>query len=152
MVLFEASTLLNAVPEKVFEFHENPENIRRIAPRSLKVLRVECGKKAVEGERFHLEISQFGITLRWTGIWEKVERESLLVDVSEKSPFAHWRHSHIFQPCGGGCRMTDRVECQLPGGWAGRMAGRLILPAFLSRMFQERHRATRRLFSGPTAG
>ncbi|MFZ4777109.1 MAG: SRPBCC family protein [Terrimicrobiaceae bacterium] len=150
MLTFEASTLLNATPERVFEFHENPENIRRIAPQSLKVLGVECEKRAALGSKFQIKISQWGIGLEWVGIWEQVTKPALLVDIAEKSPFAFWRHSHIFEPSGAGCRMTDRVEYRLRGGALARIAERLILPVFFPAMFRARHRATRRFFAEPT--
>ncbi len=152
MFTFEASTLLNAPPERVYEFHENPENIRRIAPQSLKVISVECEKKAVAGARFRIEVSQWGIGLKWVGVWDQVARPSLLVDTAEKCPFSFWKHSHIFEPCEAGCLMTDRVECRLKGGALSRLAERLILPVFFSAMFRARHSATRKLFAETTPG
>lgn len=144
--IFEKSTILEASVEDVFAFHENPRNLMQIAPATLRVISIECEVRAVEGEKFAIHARQFGIPIRWVGVWEKVEQPNLLVDGAEKSPFAFWRHSHIFEAEGSGCRMTDRVECRLPGGRLGAVAGALGLPLVFGPMFRARHEATRRWF------
>jgi len=152
--IFEASTWLEADVERVFAFHENPENLRKIAPASLRIRAITCAPHAVVGENFELSATQFGVPIHWRGVWEVVDSPSQLVDGAEKSPFAYWRHSHLFAREGGGCRMTDRVECLLPGGWAGRLVGALVLPVVFGAMFRARHAATRDWFrrTAATAG
>lgn len=145
--VFETSTPLAATCEALYAFHENPENIQLIAPRSLIVKQVVCSPQAKEGETFQIQASQFGLPIRWTGKWEKANAPGLLVDVALKSPFAFWRHSHIFEPHPHGAMLTDRVEYELKGGIAGRLASRWILPLVFTAMFRSRHRATRIHFS-----
>lgn len=135
---FQASCLLVAEPCKVFAFHENPANIRRIAPASLKILSVDAEPTAHEGGRFEMVVQQFGIRVKWNGRWEVVDKPHLLVDVGERCPFPGWRHRHEFKESTGGTLMTDAVEFELP-------AGRLLAPfarILLDRMFQSRHVAT----------
>lgn len=152
MNLFEASTLLEASPERVFAFHENPNNLRMITPSSLKILKLEAGTSAVVGEKFLIEIAQFGFPIRWRGVWETVSPPRVLVDVAERSPFSSWRHSHIFEAERGGCRMTDRVEYSVGWGFLGWIAERVVLPLFFAGMFRSRHAATRRFFAEATRG
>ena len=144
---YQRSTPLRATPAEVFAFHENPRNIARIAPPSLRIQSVECHEKAAPGGTFRIRASQFGLPIDWTGRWEEVESPRLLVDGALRSPFAHWRHSHIFEPHPEGTLMTDRVECLLKGGTAGALATRLALPLVFTGMFRARHAATRRFFS-----
>ena len=146
--LFQASTQISATPEALFLFYENPENMRRIAPPSLKIHLVECAPEAVEGEEFRIQASQFGMPINWTGRWAKVEKPGVLVDVGVHSPFSIWSHSHVFEVLGGGSLMTDRVEYLLKGGVAGKMVSRWIMPEVFRRMFQGRHKATRHYFEG----
>lgn len=146
-VYFERSVVVSATAEELFLFHENPRNISKIAPASLKVREVECETTARTGGVFKIQASQFGLPIRWTGVWEKVEVPHALVDTALDSPFAVWRHSHLFEPVEGGCRMTDRVEFLLKGGIFGLVISRIVMPIVFSGMFRARHEATRRWFS-----
>ncbi len=146
--VFQASTRVSASPDELFSFHENPGNIAKIAPASLRVHSVECAPVAVEGGEFRIRASQFGVPIDWTGRWERVERPGILVDAGVRSPFAVWRHSHVFESDGGGSVMTDRVEYLLKGGVAGELVSRWVLPLIFREMFRARHKATRRYFAG----
>ncbi len=136
---------MEATPEEVFAFHENPSNLAKISPRSLRIRKITCAPNAVCGGRFEVSVSQFGLPIDWLGVWVRVEPPGLLVDEAEKSPFRFWRHSHLFEADGaGGCLMTDRVEAELPGGG---LVSALALPLVLGPMFRARHRATREWFA-----
>ncbi len=145
--VFESSTPVTTTPEALYEFHENPENIRLIAPSTLTVQDIECERQARPGGTFRIRARQFGLPIRWTGQWEKAEAPGLLVDTALSSPFAIWRHSHIFSPHPQGALLTDRVEYLLKGGFAGRLVSRWILPLVFAGMFRSRHEATRQHFS-----
>jgi ligand-binding SRPBCC domain-containing protein len=145
--VFESSTPVRTTPETLYEFHENPENMRLIAPATLTVQEITCQKQAKAGETFRIRARQFGLPIRWTGQWEKAEAPVLLVDTALSSPFAIWRHSHIFSKHPQGALLTDRVEYLLKGGFAGRIVSRWILPLVFAGMFRSRHEATRRHFS-----
>jgi ligand-binding SRPBCC domain-containing protein len=145
--VFESSTPVATTPETLYEFHENPENMRLIAPSTLTVQEIDCEKQARPGGTFRIRATQFGLPIRWTGQWEKAEAPGLLVDTALRSPFAIWRHSHIFSKHPQGALLTDRVEYLLKGGFAGRIVSRWILPLVFAGMFRSRHEATRRHFS-----
>ena len=145
--VFESSTPVATTPETLYEFHENPENMRLIAPSTLTVQEIDCEKQARPGGTFRIRARQFGLPIRWTGQWEKAEAPGLLVDTALSSPFAIWRHSHIFSKHPQGALLTDRVEYLLKGGLAGRLVSRWILPLVFAGMFRSRHEATRRHFS-----
>jgi ligand-binding SRPBCC domain-containing protein len=145
--VFESSTPVATIPETLYEFHENPENMRLIAPSTLTVQEIDCEKQARPGGIFRIRARQFGLPIRWTGQWEKAEAPVLLVDTALSSPFAIWRHSHIFRKHPQGALLTDRVEYLLKGGFAGRIVSLWILPLVFAGMFRSRHEATRRHFS-----
>ena len=145
--IYERSVEIPASAKELFHFHENPRNISKIAPASLRVESVECEEIARVGGIFKIRASQFGMPIRWTGKWEAVETPRLLLDIALDSPFAVWRHSHIFEEVPGGSRMTDRVEFLLKGGPLGSLISRLAMPLFFAGMFRSRHTATRRFFS-----
>lgn len=148
--VFERSVRLDASPAEVYGFHEDPRNISKISPSSLRVERVECSVPAKAGEEFRLRVSQFGLPLEWIGVWEEAVPHARLVDGARKSPFRHWRHQHLFRAEGSVTVMTDRVEYALNAGWFGAL-GRLLdataLRILFAGMFFARHRATRKFFS-----
>ena len=145
--LFERSVLLTAPPEEVYAFHEDPRNIVKISPPSLRVEKVECTVPARAGEEFRLRVSQFGLPLEWIGYWDEAVPCSRLVDGARKSPFCHWRHHHLFAEAPGGTLMTDRVEYALPFGIIGRLLDRTVMMMVFAAMFAARHRATRKYFA-----
>ena len=151
-VIYKRSVEIPATVEELFRFHENPHNISKIAPASLRVESVECEEAARAGGVFKIRAAQFGVPIRWTGKWEKVEPPRLLLDIALDSPFAVWRHSHIFEASACGCRMTDRVEYLLKGGFVGGLVSRFAMPVFFAGMFRARHAATRRFFSKSARG
>ena len=147
MPVFTRSTLVPATPEELFRFHENPHNLRRIAPPGLRILEIDARETAQPGERFTIAVRPGPLTLRWTGCWETVNPPTLLIDTGIRCPFALWRHHHIFEPHPDGAILTDRVEFRLPwyrGGPFGDLVCRhLVFP----RMFADRHAATRAWFA-----
>jgi len=145
--VFQRSVLLDGTPGEVYAFHEDPRNISKISPPSLKVKRVECSVPARAGEEFRLSVSQFGLLLEWVGVWEEVSPHLRLVDGARKSPFKHWRHQHLFTPRGAGTLMTDRVEYSLPLGIVGKLLDVTVMKMVFFVMFQARHAATRAYFS-----
>jgi len=149
---FERSTLLETSPADAFVFHENPANISRIAPPSLRVISVSAQARAKQGERFTLRVSQFGLPMTWEGEWEIVEPPHRLVDIGIRCPFRYWRHEHRFEAEGSGTRMTDLVTLAPFGGRPVLAAGHVFISLFLKKMFSDRHVATRRFFSNQLRG
>jgi ligand-binding SRPBCC domain-containing protein len=146
MPVFTRSTVVSATPEELFRFHENPHNLRRIAPPGMHILEIEAEETARPGDQFTIAVRQGPLTLHWTGRWETVEAPHLLIDTGVRCPFALWRHHHIFEPNAGGSLLTDRVEFRLPwhlGGPFGDLFCRLVV---FPRMFASRHAATRAWF------
>jgi ligand-binding SRPBCC domain-containing protein len=147
--IFQRSVLLDAPVSEVYAFHEDPRNISKISPSSLRIGKVECSVPARAGDEFRLCVSQFGIPLEWIGIWEDAVLDDRLVDGARKSPFRHWRHHHLFRAEGDKTMMTDRVEYAFPGGALGLLLDLTVMPVVFTLMFMARHRATKAYFRRP---
>jgi hypothetical protein len=147
---FQKSTILDAPIEAVYAFHENPHNLTKISPSSLRVRRIEANHEAVAGETFRIEASQFFVPIKWEGVWDRAEHPVALWDRALESPFARFRHQHIFESIdiGARTRMTDRVEYALPGGALGRLLSETVVRVVFGVTFAARHRATRDYFAG----
>ena len=128
--IFERSVLLDAPASEVYAFHEDPRNITKISPPSLKVERVECSVPAVVGEEFRLRVSQFGLPLEWIGIWEEAVPDTRLVDGARKSPF----------------------RCLGSLGIVGRLLDATVMRMVFTAMFLARHKATAAYFTKAKKG
>jgi ligand-binding SRPBCC domain-containing protein len=144
--IFQRSVMLKTLPGAAYSFHEDPRNISKISPASLRIESVHCKVPARAGDEFRLRVSQFGIPMEWIGVWEEAVAGEKLVDGARKSPSRHWRHHHLFRPEGNGTLMTDRVEYALPGGILGLLLDMTVMPLVFTVMFAARHRATRKYF------
>ncbi len=147
MPVFERVTELAAVPEEVFTFHENPQNIRKISPFFLHVVEVMASPEAKINDVFTLRLRIFGWPLTWTGKWAEVQNPTLLIDTASLFPFRKWRHEHHFEEISGGTRMRDVVTYELPFGWLGRVLASTVFRLQLIIMFAGRHSATRAYFA-----
>ena len=149
MPVFSRSSLIPATTEELFDFHQDPHNLRRISPPGLHILEIRADHTANPGREFTVAVRQGPLTLRWTGRWEAVSFPRLLVDSGVRCPFAFWKHHHIFEARPEGSLLTDRVEFRLPwllGGPAGDLVCRLLV---FPRMFAARHAATWAWFARP---
>lgn len=152
--LYERSVDIAAPVDAVFRFHLDTRNAPLISPDAATFVAVEGTFPVIPGAVVTLKVRQPPIPFAqtWRVRIAEIEPDRLVVDVAERSPFARWRHSHIFTPLpDGGTRMTDRVEYALPFGPLGRLADRLVGRRQLQAMFAERHRKTKALFEGPEA-
>ncbi len=147
MPVFTRSTIIPATPQELFQFHENPHNLRLISPPGLRILEINARSAARPGEQFHVAVRQGPLTLRWTGCWETVDAPSRLVDIGVRCPFAHWQHAHSFEPCAKGSFLTDRIEYHLPWQLGGPVADWIAKHPIFPRMFAARHSATLHFFA-----
>lgn len=138
-----------AVPvEDVFDFHRDTRNAALISPPGQTVVEVRGDFPVRAGALVEMRMRQrpSPVAMTWRVRIEAVDAPERIVDVAERSPFAAWRHEHLFRPLGPGrTLMTDRVTYRLPGGPLGRLADRLVVRGQLARAFAERHRRTREL-------
>ena len=146
--MLERSVEIAAPVEDVFAFHLDTRNAALISPADTTILGVEGVFPVQTGSVVTMRMRQrpSPFAVRWRVRIEEVRAPERVVDVAERSPFAAWRHEHLFAPAGEGrTLMTDRVTYRLPAGPLGRLADRLFLRRKLEAAFEERHRRTRTL-------
>ena len=146
--MLERSVEIAAPIAAVFAFHLDTRNAALISPSGTRVVSVEGLFPVAPGELVTMTMRRrpLPVTMTWRVRIESVEPERRIVNVAERSPFALWRHEHLFRELGSGrTLMTDRVTYRMPAGRLGWLVDRLIVRPQLEGAFAERHRRTRRL-------
>lgn len=152
--VLERSVEIDAPAADLYAFHLDPRNAALIAPAGTRVTAVEAPVPLVEGALVTMRMRRRPLprSLAWTVRVEIVEPGRRIVDVAERSPFALWRHEHLFRELGPDrSLLTDRVAYRLPGGRAGRLAERLVVRRLLEATLAERQRRTREALEGRPA-
>ncbi|MEA2027590.1 MAG: hypothetical protein U9N49_01255, partial [Campylobacterota bacterium] len=96
---------------------------------------------AQEGERVYLKTRRFFIPLMWELEITSVEKPYKIVHMAKRSPFPHWRHSHIFKQKDYGIELIDEIEFIPPMGVVGNFLEPMIIKE-LDKMLEYRHKTT----------
>ena len=149
--MLERSITIAAPVEEVFAFHLDTRNAAAIAPPEARVVRVEGEFPVREGALVGIWMrpAPLAPAQEWRVRVAEVDPPTRLVDVAERSPFAEWRHEHLFRPLGDGrTEMTDRVTYRPPLGPLGGLADRILVGRLLERTFRIRQERTRAALEG----
>lgn len=110
---------------------------------------VESAEPLADGSRTVLRLSAGPVRARWIAVHEGVRPGHAFVDRAERSPFARWRHEHLFldRADPSQSQLVDRIRYALP--WPARIPPFSLLAApvahaQLQRMFAFRHERTAR--------
>ena len=125
-----------------FAFFEDPQNLARITPPSLK-LRITSPPpiRMRKGAEIAYQIRWLGLPLSWKTLITEYEPPFFFVDEQAAGPYAYWRHRHDFKPSEYGALVSDRVDYALPFGPLGRLAHRMAVRRQLQDIFGYRQEA-----------
>lgn len=144
-------TALGCSVEALYAFHSDTNNLAAITPPGITVNILELPADPVSGSRAVLEIKRGFLGFRWELCFESVEPPNRIVDVALRSPFASFKHEHMFIPLQEGqSLLIDRVTFALPLGWLGRRFEWLVARD-LEAMFSYRHAKTAAILEARTA-
>jgi ligand-binding SRPBCC domain-containing protein len=100
------------------------------------------------GEEVTWEASLFGVRLLMTSKIVALDAPREFTDEMRRGPFARWRHTHRFEPSGGGTVMRDLADFASPLGPLGRLADALFLERFMTRLLVAQHSFIREAAEG----
>ncbi len=133
-----------AVPvETAFAWHERPGALSRLLPpwQSVQVASSEGGIRS--GDWVELRMKIGALQRRWRAEHRDYEPPRLFRDVQVVGPFAYWSHLHLFERQGpDACRLEDRIDYRLPGGFLGKACAGRYVRRELERVFRYRHDTT----------
>ncbi|TDE92701.1 cyclase [Occultella glacieicola] len=91
------------------------------------------------GESVTWRARHFGIPFTMTSRVVEYEAPHRFVDEQVSGPFSRWWHEHRFEAVDAGTLMSDLVEFASPLGPVGRVADRLLLTGYLTRLLTTRN-------------
>jgi hypothetical protein len=143
-VQFTKESVIEAMPERIWAFHELPCALERLTPpwEPVRVIRKAQGLQV--GSRVVIETKLFGIVkARWIAEHTRYEPPRMFEDVQVSGPFKAWRHRHTIEPHAAGALLRDEIEYEPPFGFLGKAFAPLLVLPRLERMFEYRHRVTK---------
>lgn len=125
---------------ETFAFFANPSHLEAITPGFVHFKFLRGPPPSLQaGSLIDYRIRLLGVPIRWQAMIEIWEPPHRFVDAQVKGPYAHWRHSHLFEEAGERrTRVRDQIELALPLGPLGRVAYRLFVARTLERIFDFR--------------
>jgi ligand-binding SRPBCC domain-containing protein len=132
---------------EVFAFFSDARNLEAITPPWLGFRMLTPGPiRIAAGTRIRYRLSLHGAPVSWTTEIRQWGPPSRFVDVQLSGPYQLWHHTHRFEPCGGGTRMSDVVRYRLPCGLLGRLVNALVVRRDVERIFDYRNRRIAEIF------
>ncbi|MFP4633188.1 MAG: SRPBCC family protein [Halobacteriales archaeon] len=159
MSSLEVEGYVDAPIERVWTFHSSVEGLEALTPgiMGLEVREVrDAGGRRIQrseeldvGYTIDMRLSPLGLwpSVDWTArITGKQENRgsAWFEDEMVEGPFESWRHRHVFTSEGGGTRIRDEVEYELPR-WFFLGRGSSLVEPQMKLVFRGRHRLLRRM-------
>jgi ligand-binding SRPBCC domain-containing protein len=138
--LLERTQLVPAPRAEVFAFFADAHNLEAITPDFLRFRVITPGPiRMAPGALIEYRLSLYGLGFGWRTRIDAWEPSTRFVDVQLSGPYRSWRHTHRFEDApGGGTRVSDRIEYELPFGALGSLAHALFVERALRRIFDHR--------------
>jgi ligand-binding SRPBCC domain-containing protein len=149
LMRFVKQSLIQASPERVFAFHEQPDALVLLLPPWESARVVQSAKISEVGSRAIVETRILGpVTVQWIAEHTVYEPPHLFEDVQIKGPFRSWCHRHFVEPHNDGATLRDEIDYEPPFGILGRAFAPLVIESRLRKLFSYRHQVTREWCEG----
>ena len=136
--------VINASPERVFEFHELPDAFERLMPTWENAKIIQKADISKVGSRAIIETKILGIfTTRWVAEHTAYDPPRMFEDIQIEGPFHSWRHRHIVEPHSDGAILRDEIDYEMPLRIFGPLAAPIVITPRLEKVFEFRHRVTK---------
>lgn len=124
-----------------WEFFSNPFNLSKITPLDMGfVVKSEIKEKEIfEGMEIDYVVSPvLGIPMKWKTRITQVDDQKSFTDFQLKGPYKYWNHYHEFLPNEEGVLIKDTVDYELPLGFLGTLAHKIMVKNKLENIFNYR--------------
>jgi ligand-binding SRPBCC domain-containing protein len=133
-----------------FAFYADARNLERITPPWLGFEVTTPGPIEMgRGTLIEYRLKLHRVPVRWRTRIEEWDPPHRFVDAQLSGPYAHWHHTHSFEPDGADAVwIGDRVRYAIPFGPLGELANRLFVSRDVERIFDYRREAVARELAG----
>ena len=139
--------LIQRPPDDVFAFFADAANLERLTPPWLRFQILTSGPIEMQaGTRIDYRIRMRGLPIVWETEIAEWDPPRRFVDVQLRGPYRRWEHTHEFVAMAGGTLVRDVVHYELPAGWLGEAARRLVVARDISNIFDYRRAALTDVF------
>jgi ligand-binding SRPBCC domain-containing protein len=146
---FVKQSLIRASPQRVFEFHEQPNVLTLLTPPTESAHVIQSAKISEVGTQAIIETRILGpIKVKWIAEHTLYDPPHMFEDVQIKGPFRSWRHRHIVKPASDGAILRDEIDYEPPFGFMGRLMAPIVIEKRLQKLFDYRHEVTRQWCEG----
>ena len=146
---FSKSTLINASPERVFEFHLLPDAFERLVPPWENARIIQKADVTKIGSRAIIEQKIFGLVpMQWVAEHTAYDPPRMFEDIQVSGPFKSWRHRHIVEPHPEGAMLIDEIDFEVPMGPLGSLVAPVLILPKIEKMFDFRHEVTKNWCEG----
>jgi ligand-binding SRPBCC domain-containing protein len=116
---FENETIFPCSCEGLFQFFTRPENISDVSDPDLGLKFVDAPEVLHSGADLKFQLVSFGQVHTMKHQVSEFDSPNLVIETQLDGPMKSWKHSHIYTAHDGGCKKTDRIEFDPPGGMIG---------------------------------
>lgn len=128
----------------VYAWHGRPGAFARLQPPWEQVTLPHGHPGVTEGSRVTVQARLGPLTSTWVVEHRDVVPGRQFCDVQLSGPFAHWVHTHRFEPVDAtSCELVDEIAYRLPLDAAGRIVAGGWTVRKLERLFAYRHAVTK---------
>lgn len=147
---FVKQSVIRATPERVFEFHAQPDALTLLTPPWERARVIQPASISQIGSRAIVEVSVLSvIKVRWVAEHTAYDPPHFFEDIQIEGPFKSWRHRHIVEPHPDGAVLRDEITYVPPLSFIGRLVATIIIGPRLNKLFDYRHDVTRRWCETP---
>lgn len=141
---FVYESIIEASVQDVFAFHERADAFALLQPpwEHTQIIQPPTSLQVGTVVRLRTRVGP---------VWVSIEAEHVAYtkdqrfeDVMRRGPFRSWHHKHGFLADPRGCLLRDEIEYEPPLGPLGRRIAPIAIEPRLRRLFEYRHRVTRR--------
>lgn len=141
------SIIVDSSAEDLFGFHIDTNNLLLITPPWISVKIESIETPFAQNSKISLLIGRYGVETRWVMEIEKMDFARNVTDKMLSGPFPYFRHERIFEELPNGqTLMNETIDITPPFGILGELFFPLIKKD-MDKMFEFRHRATKKFFS-----
>ena len=139
MPVVRTQTLVRASPETCFDLARDLDLHARSMAHSGEVAIAGRTTGRIElGEEVTWRARHFGIVQHFTSRITKFDRPRHFQDAMQRGAFHSFVHDHYFEAEGEGTKMIDVLVFEAPLGFLGRIAEKVLLRRYLTRLLTAR--------------